>query len=95
MAKQVWMVRAGRDSIFINEFLSRQMVAIGWTKIGDLSAVHSREQISHLAARAWPEMNKFQHSASVGQVYRFREETCPARLSSLTIPTAGSIIWAP
>jgi restriction system protein len=74
MANQVWMVRAGRDSIFIDEFLSRQMVAIGWTKIGDLSNVHSREQISQLVERSWPENNKFQNSSSVGQVYRFREE---------------------
>jgi restriction system protein len=77
MAKQVWMVRAGRDSVFIDEFLSRQMIAIGWSKLGDLSNVHSREQISQLVEQSWPENNKFQNSASVGQVYRFREEIVP------------------
>jgi restriction system protein len=77
MAKQVWMVRAGRDSVFIDEFLSRQMIAIGWSKLGDLSNVHSREQISQLVEQFWPENNKFQNSASVGQVYRFREEIVP------------------
>jgi len=71
------MVRAGRDSVFIDEFLSRQMIAIGWSKVGDLSNVHSREQISQLVEQAWPENNKFQNSASVGQVYRFREEIVP------------------
>jgi restriction system protein len=79
MAKQVWMVRAGRDSVYIDEFLFRQMVAIGWTRIGDLSNVHSREQISQLVEQAWPENNKFQNSASVGQVYRFREEIVPGK----------------
>lgn len=74
MAKQVWMVRCGRDSAFINEFLSHQMIAIGWAKLGDLSNVHSREQYSQLVEQAWPENNKFQNSASVGQAYRFREE---------------------
>lgn len=77
MAKQVWMVRAGRDSAFIDEFLSRQMIAIGWSKLGDLSKVHSREQLSQLVEQFWPENNKFQNSASVGQVYRFREEIVP------------------
>ena len=48
MARLLWMVRAGRDSVFINEFLSRQMIAIGWSKLGDLSNVHSREEISQL-----------------------------------------------
>ena len=71
------MVRAGRDSVFIDEFLSRRMVAIGWAKLGDLSNVHSREQFGQLVEQAWPENNKFQASASVGQVYRFREEIVP------------------
>lgn len=74
MPRQVWMVRAGRDSVFIDEFLSRQMIAIGWSKLGDLSQVHSREQFNQMVERAWPENNKFQNSASTGQVYRFREE---------------------
>ena len=42
--------------------------------MGDLSNVHTREQISRLVEQSWPENNKFQNSASVGQVYRFREE---------------------
>ena len=77
MTKQVWMVRAGRDSMFIEEFLTRQMIAIGWAKLGDISNVHSREQFSKIVGQAWPENNKFQNSASVGQVYRFREEVIP------------------
>lgn len=77
MARQVWMVRAGRDSVFVGDFLSHQMVAIGWSELGDLSNVHSREQLSQLAEQAWPENNRFQNSASVGQVYRFREQIVP------------------
>ena len=79
MAKQLWMVRAGRDSIFIDEFLSRQMVAIGWSKLGDLSNVHSREELSQLVEQAWPENNRFQNGASIGQVYRFRQEIVPGQ----------------
>jgi hypothetical protein len=74
MPKQVWMVRAGRDSVFIDDFLSRQMIAIGWSKLGDLSNVHNRDQFHQLVQQSWPENNKFQNSASAGQVYRFREE---------------------
>lgn len=53
------------------------MVAIGWSELGDLSNVHSREQLSQLAEQAWPENDRFQNSASVGQVYRFREQIVP------------------
>lgn len=86
MARQVWMVRAGRDSAFIDEFLSRQMVAIGWSKLGDVSNVHSREQFGQLVEQAWPENNKFQNSASAGQIYRFREEI----VSGTTVVTYDS-----
>ena len=71
------MVRAGRDSAFIEEFLSKQMIAIGWWKLGDLSKIHRREEFSALVEKAWPENNKFQNASSVGQVYRFREEVVP------------------
>jgi len=73
------MVRAGRDSIFIDEFLSHQMVAVGWSKLGDLSKVHSREQLAQLVEQAWPENNKFQNASSVGQLYRFLEEIVPGQ----------------
>ncbi len=79
MARQLWMVRAGRDSVFIDEFLSHQMVAIGWSHLGDLSNVHSREELALLVEQAWPENNRFQNAASVGQVYRFREEIVPGQ----------------
>lgn len=91
MAKQLWMVRAGRDSIFIDEFLSHQMVAIGWANLGNLSAVHSREQLSHLIEQAWPENNKFQTAASVGQVFRFLEEIVPGQ--AVTTYDSGSRIY--
>jgi len=74
MATQLWMVRAGRDSVFIDEFISRHMVAIGWSELGDLSNVHTREHFALLVEKAWPENNKYQNGASVGQVYRFRED---------------------
>lgn len=77
MTKQVWMVRAGRDSRFIEEFLTRRMVAIGWSKLPDLSDVHNRAQMAKLVEQGWPENNKFQNASSVGQVYRFREDIVP------------------
>jgi restriction system protein len=80
MPKQLWMVRAGRDSVFIDEFLSRQMIAIGWSQLGDLSQIHSREQLAQLVEQAWPENNRFQNAASVGQLYRFLVEIVPGQV---------------
>lgn len=79
MTQQVWMVRAGRDSIFVADFLSKGMVAIGWAELGDLTSVRSREEISKLVEQHWPENTKFQNMVSVGQVYRFRVELTPGK----------------
>jgi hypothetical protein len=31
MPKHLWFVRAGRDGIYVEDFLEKQMVAIGWS----------------------------------------------------------------
>lgn len=77
MPKQVWMVRAGRNAVYLEDFLSLQIAAIGWGKIGNLSAVHGRDQIGRLVAKYYPDYNKFQRASSVGQIYRFREDLNP------------------
>jgi restriction system protein len=79
MAQQVWVVRAGRDSLYVGEFLSKSMVAIGWAKLGDLSRVRTKEEITRLVEQNWPDNNKFQNMVSIGQVYRFREELTPGK----------------
>lgn len=79
MKEQVWMVRAGRDSAFIEEFLSRQMIAIGWAALGDISSIHTRGEFRRLVEQRWPDENKFQHAISTSQVYRFREEILPGK----------------
>jgi restriction system protein len=77
MQKQLWMVRAGRDSLFLDDFLSRHMIAVGWSDLGDLSKVKSREQINLLMEQKYRDWNRRQIAASVGQVYRFRAEIVP------------------
>ncbi len=74
MSRQVWVVRAGRDSVYVKDFLSNQIAAIGWAEIGDLSAVHSREEIAQLLVDHYPEYTKVQLSMNTGQIFRFREE---------------------
>src|SRR6202022_1706752 len=54
--------------------LSNGIAAIGWAEIGDLSDVHSREEIATRLAEHYPEYTKPQLSANTGQVWRFRDE---------------------
>ncbi|MES2392173.1 MAG: restriction endonuclease [Acidobacteriota bacterium] len=74
MSNHMWVVRAGQESIFVQEFIEKTMVAIGWAKLGDLTNVHGREAVAELMKREYSEYTKFQSAVNTGQVYRFRDE---------------------
>jgi restriction system protein len=74
MAEQIWVVRAGRDGVYLQDFLDKKMVAIGWGRLGDLSSVHGRVAVAELVAQKFPEYTKVQRTFNAGQVYRFRDE---------------------
>lgn len=71
MAEIKWLVRAGEDGYLIDEF-ARGFVAIGWHKIGDLSAVNSEEEISELYNRAYPDAKPVKARLAVSMICRFR-----------------------
>jgi restriction system protein len=71
MPKQLWVVRAGRDAIFVEDFSEKKMVAIGWNQIGNLSGLHSRDEVAAVLISGYPEYTKFQLSMNTGQVHRF------------------------
>ena len=39
------MVRAGNDNELVEEFESRSLVAVGWEELGDVSDIHSYEEM--------------------------------------------------
>jgi predicted Mrr-cat superfamily restriction endonuclease len=53
------VVRAGRDAIYVEDFLEKKMVAIGWSQVGDLSGLHSREQVAAVLIRGYPNTQNF------------------------------------
>lgn len=48
MTKNMWMVRAGEGAFLIDDFRSKNIVSIGWNKIGDVSAVKRKDKIKDL-----------------------------------------------
>ena len=92
MAKSIWVVRAGQDSIFIQEFLDRKIVGIGWSKLGDLTGVHGREPIAKLMKKEYSEYTKIQGAMNTGQVYRFRDELIEGS-TVITSDTAARIYY--
>ncbi len=68
------MIRAGRDSVFINDFIEHSIVAIGWHRLGNFDTHMSKDQLTILAKDTWPDFNKSKISSAVGQVFRFLNE---------------------
>ena len=71
MMKSMWMIRAGRKSIYINEFIDNSIVAIGWSQLGNVPIDISRKDLAARVKEVWPDKNKSQVATSVGQLYRF------------------------
>lgn len=73
-ARAMWMVRAGRGGLLVDEFRTASVVAIGWIPLGDMSGLVARADFSQAVARAYPDEKPGQQAASAGQTYRFVRE---------------------
>lgn len=70
----MWMVRAGKGANFIDDFIEKGVVGIGWRELGEIPNAIPRDELSEKTREAWPNMKKGQVAISVGQIYRFLNE---------------------
>jgi len=68
---QLWMVRAGSGAFLVENFLTKNIVSIGWNETGDLSKVENIEKLKELIKKNYPEYKDGQVISSAGQIYRF------------------------
>jgi len=69
-----WMVRAEVGGRLFDMFREKSVVAIGWSAIGSLEGLTSREAIARALAPEWPDWKPQTLSMNAGQLYRFRSE---------------------
>lgn len=55
MSTNMWKVTAGRDNAYVDDFLERGVVAIGWSGIGDIETGATREEIADIYANVEPQ----------------------------------------
>lgn len=72
--KKAWVVRAERGGRLYDAFKDNSIIAIGWSDIGSLANLKTREQIAGLVAEAWPQWKPQAVAMSAGQLHRFRSE---------------------
>lgn len=68
------MVRAGRDSIYVEDFLDKNVVALSWFELGALDPAISRSEAIERYQVAYPDHSAAQAQASVNQILRFMNE---------------------
>jgi len=67
----VWGIHAGKNGEASSLFMKKNMVALGWSKIGDLSQFKDRETLKAQIALMYPEDKPGSIPISAGQLYRF------------------------
>lgn len=71
----IWGIHGGKTGDADNLFLKKNCVAIGWAKIGDLSAIASdRDAFKTAVAKMYPDAKPGAIRNNAGQLYRFVHE---------------------
>lgn len=66
----IWMVRAGEGGRLIDDF-ARGYVGIGWSDIGDMSTIRTREEMREKYFAAYPNAKPGQVAGGVSMAYKF------------------------
>lgn len=71
MAHRTWLVRAGRDAKYIDDFRSKSIVAIGWMQTGQVAPTADDDKVTELFDRTFPDAKPATRRVWQGQVMRF------------------------
>lgn len=70
----MWMVRAAGGGSLLDEFRERNVVAIGWSRLGKLSEYKDKKAIESKVKEIWPDWSRGKVAISAGMLHRFRDE---------------------
>ena len=70
----MWMVRAGRGGRWIEDFLEKSVVGLGWNGAGDTTTASSKDEIFARMRSAYPEMGEGTAASGASQLWRFQRE---------------------
>jgi restriction system protein len=70
----VWFVRAGKESIYAEDFIQKQIVAIGWADIGDIDPATDKKDLVLLYQQAYPTQSDGSAQVAASQIIRFMKD---------------------
>ncbi len=71
---QTWMVRAGRSGRFFDSFREQEIVSIGWSGVGDIGQLKTREAVMAAVKAAYPDYSDQTAAVATGQMFRFAHQ---------------------
>ena len=74
MTLRMWVVRAGEEARFYDDFKRNRIVAIGWDEIGDLSRVKNHFEIKQRVENVYSDKKLGWRNITTSQVARFALE---------------------
>jgi restriction system protein len=74
LMQKIWFVRAGRDAVYVDDFLQHKIVAIGWSALGEISAKASKQDLLDLYQKAYADRSSAKAQTAASQIIRFIEE---------------------
>jgi len=69
-----WLLSAGKDGELWPAFWIEKKIAIGWSKLGDLRLIPSRDTLREQVEKLWPGQKARAYSNYATQVWRFYKE---------------------
>lgn len=70
----IWFVRAGKESVYAEDFIQRKIVALGWAELGDIDTAISKARLIHLYQQTYPDVSEGQAQNAASQIIRFIQE---------------------
>ncbi|HTL89483.1 MAG TPA: restriction endonuclease [Leptolyngbya sp.] len=70
----IWFVRAGKESIYAEDFIQKEVIAIGWTDLGKIDKTLTKANLIPLYQQAYPTQSDGSIQNGVSQVIRFMQE---------------------
>ena len=67
----VWMVRAGEKGIYIEDFIGKKIIAIGWSELGELPKQIDYERLKELLKNHYPEQKDGWYNQCTSQIWKF------------------------
>lgn len=86
-----WLVRAGRHGEDERLALYHGIVLIGWSRVGDLSAVSSRDELFALLRTTFPGERERRLLNHLAQLWAFREGIAAGDLVVLPLKTSAEV----